>query len=723
VSGTRKAQTMEHLYGEGTHPRVLFDRAGLARLKRMTARGTGRKILLTIRDRVRPSIEAMLADEDVAGEPADRRRERGVRSRAVVRQASEIALVGLLLDDADAIEAVVRALTALANAETRQRRPGQERSRASRVPRMLPVAFDLVYDHMDPAERRRLVEWLTENVVRRSVRQMRVNFLKGAGANMAASQLYMCILTALAIWNEPGAGDLAAERENLVRFFEANCYAQLGIDGYPAEDSGYGTLMTGRLYVVAEALRRAGWYDAFASCPRVLKFPDAMLHLVQPWGGHISNTGDHTDQFGRRELSLLLPARRLGNPAYRWLATTLSYGRPEREVPLDDGGQIPASALTLLALEELTGVKPVHPKDVRPAIPTAYRDRDRGIVSFRSSWDEDATLLIFDGSQRTPAAAGHAHASSGHFTITALGEYFAIDTGRYNIDQDQHNLLLIDGKSGRSTKGEWTETRYSGRLVQYVPGRLCDYASVDSSHQYGGAYWAWRAVGLVRGGHAEDQGYVWTVDDVNKWDAWAEYWWTLNTSDENKIKTGETSAEIVGCRRGNVMDIAWAIPAKGDYRRPHEIVEVTQDIQTTSSYKYVGDPFKSSAHHCVMDRPADSVHGSALHRPRLIARLQGLNGKIMSVMIPRKKDQPAPTIRQIPSVMNSVAMQIDFAEVTDTIIWAFEHHLLEAGEVKARGKWCVVRRSRRTGEVIGYQIHEGDRLEVAGAPLPVGSSR
>ena len=26
--------------------------------------------------------------------------------------------------------------------------------------------------------------------------------------------------------------------------------------------------------------------------------------------------------------------------------------------------------------------------------------------------------------------------------------------------------------------------------------------------------------------------------------------------------------------------------------RPHEIVEVTQDIQTSSSYKYMGDPFK-----------------------------------------------------------------------------------------------------------------------------------
>ena len=131
----------------------------------------------------------------------------------------------------------------------------------------------------------------------------------------------------------------------------------------------------------------------------------------------------------------------------------------------------------------------------------------------------------------------------------------------------------------------------------------------------------------------------------------------------------------------------------------------------------MGDPYKYGAYHCEMNRPADSVHGTALHRPRLIAKLQGYNGKIMSVMVPRTKDQPKPTIRQIPSAPNSLAMQVDFADVKDTIIWAYEHHILEAGDVKGRGEWCVVRQSRRTGKVIAYQIHEGDQLEVAGVRL------
>ena len=56
--------------------------------------------------------------------------------------------------------------------------------------------------------------------------------------------------------------------------------------------------------------------------------------------------------------------------------------------------------------------------------------------------------------------------------------------------------------------------------------------------------------------------------------------------------------------------------------------------------------------------------------------------------------------------------------VEDTVIWAYEHHILEAGDVVARGNWCVVRRKR--GRVIAHAIDEGTRLEVAGKAIKLG---
>ncbi|MDP6359497.1 MAG: heparinase II/III family protein, partial [Planctomycetota bacterium] len=394
-----------------------------------------------------------------------------------------------------------------------------------------------------------------------------------------------------------------------------------------------------------------------------------------------------------------------------WLLGTLSGSgvvypisrQPHDEIQVkhSDGMYVPASAFSLTALNDLQ--KPLHPNRAKPGKPTAFYEAARGIVSFRSSWKSDATLLIFDGSQRRPGVQGHAHASSGHFSLTALGEYFAIDTGRYNNEQDQHNVVLIEGKSDESTIGRWSAVRRHGLLTDYQPGDFVDCATADSSHQYQ-CCWAGRTIGLVKGGHAP--AYVWTVEDINHRDDWSDYWWCCNTSPENVIKTFKRKATITGWRYGNHLDVHFVLPSARGYPRPH-VLTVVQDVQTTSSHRYVSDPRAEAKK---FRRPSNMIHRSAFIRPRLLAKVAGYNGRFMSLMLPRLKGDKPATVKSLHCLDNSLALQITFSKVRDTIIFAYEHHLLESDGIKARGDWCVVRRSRLDGQVLAAELNGGTDL-------------
>jgi hypothetical protein len=432
-------------------------------------------------------------------------------------------------------------------------------------------------------------------------------------------------------------------------------------------------------------------YDAYKQCPRFARFGRAILHFVQPWGEHLTSTGDQYDSFPERIFVLGRLARVTCDPSLAWLAGTISDPPTKLwppELALRPGLRIPASYLSLLVLDDL---KPVSP--AKAGLPTQYVDRGRGLVSFRSGWNADDTFVVLDGSQRSPSAQGHHHSSCGHFDLSALGEYFAIDTGRYNMEQNCHNVVLVDGKSGRSSDGEWCMAWHHGLLTDYRPGDFVDFASVDSSHQHN-CYWARRYLGLVKGKGAP--AYVWMVDDINKANDWAEFWWQLHTSPENVIEIHDGRASIRGWRKGNFLDVHFALPDPNRYPKPHQLT-IEQDEATPSSHKYVGNARERAK---AFKRPSDMLHGAVFLRPRLLAKVAGYNGRFLSVMIPRRKGERPAKVQQLPSLDNSLALRITFAGVEDTLIWAYEHNLLEAGEVKARGNWTVVRRSLRTGKVM-----------------------
>lgn len=690
-----------HLYEQHCHPRILCDADGLDQLRRAMRRGPGLRLMTALRHKLAPVIARVLA----ANDPDALLKFDGWQSFGWIATYAlrEIALVGVLDKDADAVEAARRIL-AMPHGHVWSHGFG-------------PQAFDLLYDRLPSEDRRRFVTQAAD-LVRKQVADGRSHYLKHAGHNMTlCSVMVNALMALLAIKGEPESGDLSREERALLTFFEATLHVVFNPNGYPEEDIGYGTDVAAVMAEQVEALRRAGLYDAYTQCPRYRLFGRALLHFVQPWGEYLAMTGDHANCIWFRQLILARLATENRDPTLLWLLGVLRHDQSmmanptplNRDIELRKGFRVPVESLSLLVLDDLAR-RPVSPAQAR--VPTAYRDPGRGIVSFRSGWRADDTFMVFDGSQRSPSAQGHFHASGGHFSLSALGEQFAIDMGRYNTEQNCHNVVLIDGQSGRATDGQWGMTFWHGNLIDYRPGAFCDFAAADSSQQHN-CYWARRFIGLVKG--AGRPAYAWTVEDINKANDWAAFWWTLNTCPENTIALGERHAVVRGWKHGHLMDVHFILPSPQAYPKPHTLT-LAQDEPTTSSYRYIPNP-----HARVQDyvRPAAQVNHIVFVRPRLIAKVGGYNGRFMTLLLPRHQDRPPPTVEPLATTDNALAVRIADDRTEDILIWAYEHHLLEAGPVKARGQWCVVRRALRTSRVLAWELGRGSRLEVGGQVVKV----
>jgi len=670
------------LYRKGIHPRLLAGPAEIEAIRKRTRSGVGSVILAGLHKRVDPMIDGILAAPDDAA--AIKVVAGAYYGWELWHCLDEIAALGLIEQDDRPLRAVRRVLMAMPTAIS------EEDGKPVEIVGTLSIlanAYDLAHSIFSKDDLAKLVPWIVERGVRQPLAKARKTIYRCAGGNTPLVVVLSALYLTLAVEGDPGAPDLTAERDELVKIFDAIMHVSHGRDGYPCEDIGYGTGVSAYLSLAAEAARRAGVYDPYTQCPRYAKFARSILHFVQPWGMHLTSTGDHYDAFVERIFVLGRQAHETRDPSLAWLATTLHsswepLGSPELDIA--KGQQLPASWHTLLVLDDL---KPVHPSKAK--VPTQFVDRTRGLVSFRSAWDDDALYVTLDGGQRSTAAAGHQHASGGHFNLSALGEYFAIDCGRYNMEQSCHSVVLVNGKSGRSTDGQWHALYQDGVLTGYQPGAFVDTASVDTSHQHD-CYWAKRTLGLVKG----DAPYVWIVDDLNKNHDWCDYWWQIHSSPENVISYengGDTNrATIKGWRHGNLLDVHILMPDASLYPKAHSI-KMEQDEAISSSTKYVADPYGRAK---TFKRPSDMLRTSVFVRPRMLAKIAGYEGRFLTFLIPRRADEAPATIERVKSLPGTFIARVKFRGIEDTVAWAYEHSLLEGDGYKARGQWRVERRKK-----------------------------
>jgi len=128
---------------------------------------------------------------------------------------------------------------------------------------------------------------------------------------------------------------------------------------------------------------------------------------------------------------------------------------------IDEAGVASPEAAWLNLLWYDPAVAPMSPA----ALPTLRHFDDLGIVSARSGWSGDESLLVFkcgpfighdamDKFSYDPGG-GHVHPDANHFVLFGDGQWLVRDDGYQSKATAQHNTLLVDGRGQLGEGGQW----------------------------------------------------------------------------------------------------------------------------------------------------------------------------------------------------------------------------------------------------------------------------
>ena len=507
-------------------------------------------------------------------------------------------------------------------------------------------------------------------------------------------------LAALAVYGDVADPLLDEVVERGVAAWRA--YARNGLDagGFPYEGPHYGSYTMLMWATAADALRRAGVADLWAPTGRPALYARAMLAATKPDSRYYFHIGDCEAQ-GIPGLYALLAAG-FRDPLTQWLAEN---GRAPEKYECVGPRSLEVCPFTLMFYDpDLAAQSPDE-----AGIDVSYCSGGKGVMSFRDHWGAGATAACFLAGGRTSSIYGHWHNEAGHFSIARGQDAFAIDTGRYNMDEEQHNIVLIDGLASSESRRDWDHaTGTHGHLVKCESGRSLDYACVDSSGQKE-CRWAYRHLWFVRAPGAP--AYVITVDDIYRDKFWREFWWTMNTLPENQIELDDAGARIIGGLGGGAMDCFFALPdtmqppqARNARPRDHKL-EVFADEIGNGSPLYVSEPFREKP-----GVPGPLCRTAVYGRPRLVAKVGGFSGKRLAVLAPRDAAAPAPAFEVIQGD-NSVGFVLEHEQGRDSFLFTFEHGIMRQDPFQGSALWAWTRHDA-AGKLQASACYEATELVV-----------
>ena len=182
---------------------------------------------------------------------------------------------------------------------------------------------------------------------------------------------------------------------------------------------------------------------------------------------------------------------------------------------------------------------------------------EKGLVSARDSWDNDAAMVTFTCGYGQSGCWNHPDDNS--FTFYAKGESFIIDLGEGRLNSSDHNVLLVDGKGMHFTGGS---TMVKGELQANMileDGSLYLRGNNLSSYLYTNLKASIRH--LVFGGG--DTPFVLIFDYARTDGKEHNYSTNFYTSANNTVKVDESGkfATITGSRN---KEVCYVIPYAGE---------------------------------------------------------------------------------------------------------------------------------------------------------------
>jgi len=318
---------------------------------------------------------------------------------------------------------------------------------------------------------------------------------------------------------------------------------------------------------------------------------------------------------------------------------------------------------------------------------------DLEMFSIRSSWEDDATGLVFKcgppGGHHMQGIRGteyvniaHDHPDQNHLLLFAHGDMLAQDddypkpsNGGMTLTRN-HNTLVIDGEGGPEEGGPWyqpfpyNETAY---LDDVLLSQSSAYAAGNASRLYAGADLFVRHIAFFEGE------YVILIDEVEGAGGTShDYQWRLHN------------------------DGTWGAGAAGEFF-----------VDTTNARLAIQFLEPDPATLTSSFLPAE-----ATAKPSLAVSSNGTSARFVSVLVPQQGGSPAIT-SQLESVTGGVAVSASLGTTSDLFLIG-DAATVEASGVAATGAAFMLRRASNVVTVA--VLARGTAVTVDGAKLLGASS-
>ncbi len=153
---------------------------------------------------------------------------------------------------------------------------------------------------------------------------------------------------------------------------------------------------------------------------------------------------------------------------------------------LEDGyvsGERDKRGLNLLACLYAENRKPYTYEEASAALPLDVFCKDTGYVTARSHWSEDALHLRFR-CRSDKYFLGHVHPDVNSFEFWSHQRHWVLDPGKYEIENDRHSTVLIDGVGGGGSLNWWTWPSLPGRFLKFESNENHVYGLGDAKVFY-----------------------------------------------------------------------------------------------------------------------------------------------------------------------------------------------------------------------------------------------
>lgn len=460
-------------------------------------------------------------------------------------------------------------------------------------------------------------------------------------------------------------------------------YLRYGQDeqGHSYEGTGYGQSVLRFMFSFVELLRLTQYADLYQSEPALHAAADATIHSMLPDQTFLTNDNDHGLLAASSVAYLLLTHNAYKNPNH--LAAWYAYqgsGHPIRpwgdQQPWlarqvndqDHKGELikPEDDASLFLACLYWNANASYPAMQAIDLPTTQIAQGSGKLNVRTSWSKDAVFVQVIGSGRSPMSQTHRHADAGHFSLFAHGDYLAIDTGRYNSDEDQHSVVLVDNQCHAPVAPGWGMDHHAGCLEGFSQQQPLTYVRADMAH-IKGCYWAKRHFLAIDYSTATrpDQLYVVTIDDINKDNELHDWTWQLQGHPDAAFAI-HTPDALLASDRPDAQLIAKR--ARLDL---HFLSTQAQNALAQGPWSLTQDvkewqwPYGKNTAPNALDNAGLLL--TSVRRPRLLATLHEQRGVLLAVVSPRRiHETPLKVTRSHTASMMSIV--IELGDFTDTLL-------------------------------------------------------